>query len=144
MIPRALQESVALRIPTFAHDATAQERFGGLEDHMLQATSRQGELASLRLETQESLRTLQREWDHMAGWEQFKRSKTEAAVEDAKRQVNPTLYDGIEDAKWLIARYSDEFERLGKDADRCSRLLTQGRLDAMIPHDFGRPIGGRS
>lgn len=111
---------------------------------MLQATALQGEIASLRLETHESLRTCQHEWAHLDGWQPFKRSKTEAAVEDAKRQLKPTLYDAIENAKWLIRRLDEEFDRLGTDADRCSRLLTQGRLDAMIPYDFGQVIGGRS
>lgn len=144
MIPELLQRSAATRIPVFEPTAAATHRLSTLEGHMLLVTALQGELASARLETHDSLRTLQQEWDHMTGYEQFKRSKTETAVEDAKRQLNPKLFDGIQDAKWLVRRYDEEYERLGTEADRCSRLLTAGRLDALIPYDFGQTIGGRS
>lgn len=143
-LPELLDRSRRTRIPTFEPDATIEARLATLEGHMLHVTALQGELASSRLESHASLRVLREQWAHLAGWESFKRSKTEAAVEDAKRQVNPRLYDGIQDAKWLIERFDEEFDRLGKEADRCSRLLTSGRLDAMIPHDFSRPIGARS
>jgi hypothetical protein len=144
VIPELLQRSVETRIPTFDPDASIEDRLSALEVHMLAVTALQGEIASTRLQSQDSLRTLQREWAHLDGWQPFRRSKTEAAVDDAKRQLNPELYDGIANARWLIERYGDEFDRLGKEADRCSRLLTSGRLDAMIPHDFGRPVGSRS
>lgn len=144
MIPELLQRSVATRIPTFDADTSIEDRLSTLEGHMLAATALQGEIASERLESQDSLRTLQGRWAHLDGWQALRRSKTEAAVDDAKRQLDPKLYDGIANARWLIERYGEEFDRLGKEADRCSRLLTSGRLDAMIPHDFGRPVGSRS
>lgn len=119
-----LRAAAEQRIPRRHPDESLAAHVEALESYMLESAWHQGELADERLRTHEALRELQEEWDHLTGWEPFKRTKTETAVEDAKRQLRPELYDGIQKARWLIARLNEQIARLDKDAERCSRAYT--------------------
>lgn len=133
-VPDCLSISVTLRIPVVDPEATFAARISELESYLLLAAFTQGDLAAARLQAHVDLRRAQHEWDHLQGWEALRgRARTNASVEDAKRQLRPGLYDEIEDAKWVVKRLSEEYDRLQSDADRCSRVLTPARLDALIP-----------
>jgi hypothetical protein len=123
----ALQQLAAaakLRVPRVERELGVRARVEALEDYLLESAWHQGELAEARLELYGQLRELEEKWDHLDGWQALKRTKTEAAVDDAKRQLRPELYDGIKKARWLIRRLSEEIERLERDATKCSRAYT--------------------
>lgn len=119
-----LAAAAELRIPRRHPDASLGAHVEQLETYMLESAWHQGELEQERLRTHEALHGLQETWDHLTGWEPFRRSKTETAVEDAKRQLRPDLYDAIKKAKWLIARCTEQIGRLERDAEKCSRAYT--------------------
>jgi hypothetical protein len=119
-----LDAAAQLRMPRLTRQQGTRERLDLLEDYMLETAWHRAELIEARLQVHEQLHTLKDSWDHLDGWQALKRTKTETAVEDAKRQVNPKLYDGIKDAEWLIARLSEQVDRLDREATICSRAYT--------------------
>jgi len=124
MVTDALRLASQLRVPVFARNAAPPEKSDALEEFTLVSAFHAGNLHAERLAAHEQLRDLTSEWEHLEGWEPFRRSKTEAAVDDAKRQLRPDLYDAIRDARWTIARLGEEIDRLERDAQKCSRAYT--------------------
>lgn len=119
-----LDAAKGLRMPRLTRKQSERERLNLLEDYMLETAWHRGELMEGRMEVYEALQTLKEEWDHLDGWQALKRTKTETAVEDAKRQLRPDLYNGIKKAEWLIARLGEQMERLDREATICSRAYT--------------------
>jgi hypothetical protein len=121
----ALRRSVELRMPQVPRSEGPRARIDQLEDYMLKSAWHQGELAQARLETHDALRTLEDEWDDLEGWQSYVRqNRTNAGIEDAKRQRDPRLHKAIKHARWLVARLSEEIDRLERDAKVCSRAYT--------------------
>lgn len=131
-ISETLRTSVALRVPLWDNaDASTRpsprQKIDQLETYMLMTAYYQGELSQERLEAQDRLDDLQLQWAHLVPITIGSR-KTNAAHEDAKREMDPELHDAIEDLKSTIAVLTDEIERLERDATKCSRVysLIQG------------------
>lgn len=119
-----LDAAKQLRMPRLTRKQATRERLELLDDYMLETAWHRAELMEGRMEVYESLQTLKEEWDHLDGWQALKRTKTETAVEDAKRQLRPDIYDAIKKAEWLIARLTEQMERLDREATICSRSYT--------------------
>lgn len=124
MLPECLSTAAALRVPVFEKGTPSRAKVDALEEYTLLSAYWQGECHQERLGEHGKLDDAQHEWDHLAGWEAFRRSKTETAVEDAKRQIRPDLYDTIQRTKRLVARLSEEIDRLERDAAKVSRAYT--------------------
>lgn len=96
-----------------------------LAEYMLLSAWYAGALHEERLTLYQAHRKMQSEWDHLEGWETFQRGKTDSSREDAKRIIRPDLYDEIQQSKWMIARLSEEIDRLNRDAEKAvSRTYT--------------------
>jgi hypothetical protein len=119
-----LEVAAKLRIPRIPREEGSQARLNALEDHMIEATYQRADLMEARLEVYGSVRELKEAWDHIEGYQALKRTKTEAAVDDAKRQLRPDLYDGIRKGEWLIARLTEQIDRLDRETYICSRAYT--------------------
>lgn len=121
-----LWRSVNLHFPDLT-DCPAAQRAEKLQDHILATAVMRGELARLRLEAHVALRDKRREWDHLL---HGVTGKSKAELERRARQQNPKLYDAIEDAKWTIARATEEMDRHGgteyESASRAYTLLSGG------------------
>lgn len=113
-----------LRVPVFERGTAPREKCDALEEFTLVSAFHAAELHEERLGLHEQLRDLSSEWDHLDGWQPFRRSKTETAVEDAKRQLRPDLFDAIAGLRWTIGRLSEEIDRLERDAVKVSRAYT--------------------
>jgi hypothetical protein len=120
----ALDAAKGLRMPRLTRKQGTRERLDSLEDYMLETAWHRAELMEGRMAVYEDLHTLKEEWDHLDGWQALKRTKTETAVEDAKRQLRPDIYNAIQKAEWLIARLTEQMERLDREATICSRAFT--------------------
>lgn len=120
----ALDTAVTLRIPVFEREVPPKQRIDELADYMLLTAYWQGEMNAERLDLLETLKTAQHEWDHLEGWEPHRRNKTEAGVNDAKRQLRPDLYDQMKDLSWKVKRLVEEHERLERDATKTSRVYS--------------------
>lgn len=125
MISDALTTSKQMRMPRFEHGVAPRVKIDELESYLLNTAFVQAELAEERLDALVTLQELSRSWDHLDGWQALRRNtRTEKSVEDAKRQVDPRLYDQIKDLEWTIKRLSEEIERLERDASKASRAYS--------------------
>jgi hypothetical protein len=111
-------------MPLFPRDTPPAVKVESLESWMLLSAWTQGELAEERLDWLSSLVPLQDEWDHLTGWEHLRRTRTEIAVEQAKRMLRPDLYDQIQDHRWMIKRLDEEVDRMERESTKTSRAYT--------------------
>lgn len=124
MLTPALVVAKGMRVPTFEKGVGSRARVEALESYLLQSAFAQGELSEERLDRLVMLKGHQQEWDHLDGWQALLRTRTEAAVKDAKRQVNPGLYDRLTELEWIIKRLVEEIDRLERDATKVSRAYS--------------------
>lgn len=128
-----LFEAAKLRMPRFEDRDTTGMRIEKLETHLLTMAMVRGDLEEGRLHIQQALHDLQEKWDEIEGWELYapdsQRARTREVVETAKRRVGPdeeALYQGIRDARFLIARLTEQINRLSHMGDDqvASRIYT--------------------
>lgn len=130
-----LHEAARLRMPRFIGRegengekvrVSPQEKIGELEDFLLATARWRSFLEEARLYMKQATRDLQRQWDHLSGWEQNRREgeRSVASVEDAKRITSPDLYDSIRSGEALVKDLSDQIRRLEHDDEVASRAYT--------------------
>lgn len=123
-----LQRAVSTRMPQFTPEMSPRERAEALADHILETARVRGELAELRMNAHVQLRDDMQTFRELDGWERYKRrsgDRTREAEHEAKRRMDPELVQRIEDAKFTIARATEEMDRLGgSDYDAASRAYT--------------------
>lgn len=124
MLSPALTTAKQLRIPTFEKGTSPRMKIDELETYLLLGAHTQGDLSEERLDLLVKLKPLQNQWEHLDGWESLKQTRTEAGVKDAKRRINPDLYDQIQDLEWMVKRLTEEIDRLERDATKVSRVYT--------------------
>lgn len=131
-----------LRMPKFIYnvnDPMASTRPGEkiekLESYILDVAYARGEAEQARLYAYAAVRRLTIEWDHLKDWELSfdpdvtkalaKAAKaTQPQIKEAKRQIRPDLFDGIEHGQYLVKRLTEQIKRLEKDEDVASRAYT--------------------
>lgn len=129
-IRTTLFTAAKLRIPRFEESETQGMRISKLEDYLLSAAVVGGDLEEARLYCQQALHDLTKKWDHLQGWEihlpASTKTRTVPAIREAKKLLNPDLYDAIVEAQWLIARLGEQIHRLRKMGDDqvASRIYT--------------------
>lgn len=120
----------ALRVPLFANPnpdeppPSAMDKASALEDYMLLSAYYHGELCEERLTEQIAVRPDEVEWRDLVGWEPMRRGKTVSSIDDAKAMLRPELWARIDDARWRIARLTEQIDRLDRDATKASRAYT--------------------
>lgn len=136
-IEQTVFDVAKLRMPKFKidpNDPMASTRPGEkveqLESYLLNVAFARGRAEEARLYAYGAVRRLQQEWDHLDGWEEVfgapeKAAKaTQPQIKEAKRQIRPDLYDGIEHGTYLVKRLTEQIKRLEKDEDVASRAYT--------------------
>lgn len=117
-----------LRVPLMHPDSGPRATMAlseQLASYMLLSAWYAGALHEERLGHYVSLRDAQNRWDHLEGWEMYRQGKTDASREEAKKLMDPELYDEIQARKWMISRLSEEIERLNRDGEKAvSRTYT--------------------
>lgn len=120
-VRQVLFDTATLRMPRFDDRDTTGMRIEKLETYLLTIAMKRGDLEEGRLHIQQSLRNLQLQWEALTGWEEHapatEKARTQAAIRDAKRKTNQPLHDSIEECKWLIARLTEQINRLSKMGD---------------------------
>lgn len=122
-LPECLKIAIGLRIPLFKEESP-KGKIDALESYLLLTAWYQGELAEERLNRLCELRPLEEEWNHLAGWESLKQTRTEKGVMDAKRRLRPDLYDEMTGLQWMVKRLDEEADRLERDATKTSRVYS--------------------
>lgn len=127
-LSKAFNLAKALRVPLWSDEDGPKPPLrlsGELGEYMLLSAFYAGELHEERLEIYAEQRAKQEEWDHLEGWEPFRNGKTDSSREEAKRLLRPELWDELQAAKWVVARLTDEIDRLNRDAEKAvSRAYT--------------------
>ena len=113
-------------MPVFADGTAPGMKIAQLESYLLLTAFTEGELTEERVEWESRLVPVKDEWDRMPQelWEHLRRTKTETAVNHAKRMVQPDLYDQIQDHLWMIKRLTEEIDRMEREGTRASRAYT--------------------
>lgn len=125
-IREALGRSARLRMTRFDERMSAQDRVDALEDHLNATAVARAELEEARMYAAGVAHKLGDEWDRIQGWEtHLRRSQpTQEDVRRAKREIRPDLHDAIREARFLVARLSEQIHRLEQDDTVASRLYT--------------------
>jgi hypothetical protein len=119
-----------LRMPRFGENDTTGMRVEKLENYLLTMAVTRGDLEEGRLYIQQTLRTLQLKWDTLQGWEIHApaagKARTKVAIREAKALTDPALHDALQECVWLIARLTEQINRLSKMGDDqvASRIYT--------------------
>lgn len=96
-----------------------------LAEYMLLSAWYAGALHEERLGHYAELRRLQGQWDHLEGWEMYRTGKTDSSRDEAKKLCDPDLWDELQARKWIIARLTEEIDRLNRDGEKAvSRTYT--------------------
>lgn len=130
-----LLAAAKLRMPKFDQRDGPGARIKKLEDYLLQTASTGADLEEARLHMQMALHALQEKWDAIpsAAWEIHApaegRARTKESIRQAKRLIGPdeeALYQGIIEATFLIARLTEQIQRLCRMGDDqvASRIYT--------------------
>lgn len=127
-IRESLFNAAKLHMPAvFTIEEGQLAKVAKLEEYLNLTACLRGELEEARLHTHEALAKLMAEWDDIEGWELHAPNNSRRTQDDirrAKKFCRPELYSGINSAKHLVARLSEQIRRLEKDDEVASRLYT--------------------
>jgi hypothetical protein len=125
-IKRRLEAALPLRIPLKDPSASPRERVEALEDYLLKTAWHRAELEEALHWGIELGKTLKREWEAIQGWQAtVGRKATKDQVDRAKRDINPGLWDALEEARTLVQSLQRQISRFGgSDYEAVSRAYT--------------------
>jgi len=114
-----------LRVPRFDERDSTGARIDKMEKFLLDSAATGGELEEARLHCQQALFDLTKQWDAIP-LVQGAKPMTGPQIIEHRKACNPDLWDGIAEAKWLIARLTEQIQRLRKmgDDQLVSRIYT--------------------
>lgn len=121
---KALDTATSLRIPVWNGDETTARKVEDLESYICVTAYWQGDMFEERMGLRRELDGLLTEWEGLTGWEPFKRNKTEAAVDDAKRQLRPELHADIAARRRTIGDLAEQIDRMEREFTKASRVYT--------------------
>ncbi len=124
---RLLHLHARLRMPTFTADDTGSFKVDKIENYMGDLAVARGDLEEARLWADHIRHALDDEWNKIDGWQQHvskPNSATGPQIIEAKRRIKPDIYDAIREAKWVVAKLTDQIKRLEKDEENASRRYT--------------------
>jgi hypothetical protein len=122
--PASLPLTLRLRVPVFPPGTISSAKIEQLEEYLLVAAYRVGEMHEERAGLALALQEADEEWAAIDGYHGLMRSKTELAVEAAKADLNPVL---AKQRRWLrhwIKQLDLEIHRLDREYDKVSRAYT--------------------
>lgn len=115
-----LGRAAAIRFPELS-ELAGREKINALTDHITATAIGRGDLEELRLEANASLLALRRSFDALLPGRHY---RTRALADEARRAANPKLAQDIDTAAWLVARCTEQINRLDRDYDAASRAYT--------------------
>ncbi len=122
-----LDRAAAMRMPQRHPDDGRAKFIDDLTDYILKCAEMRGELIEARTAMELSVELLEDKWARIEGWQALAGAKpTQAAIEEAKRSIDPETWQGIRDGKRLIERLTVQVKRLTGMADdeAASRVYT--------------------
>lgn len=129
-IREALHRAARIRPTRFHKDMTLQARVDAVEDYLNLTAVARADLEQARLAAASAVHELTDQWDRIEGWELHLRNgrlgdrTTQEEIRRAKREIRPDLHDAIREARFLVARLSEQIRRFEQDDAAASRLYT--------------------
>lgn len=125
-IQQSIHDVAALRFPTFEQDVAPREKIDGLEAYLLETAVARDILEEGRITLEDAYELIDEEWLKLAGWEVYLRGKpkTQVEIDEAKRELNPTLFFSRRRCQKLLRQIGNQVRRLEKDDAACSRAYT--------------------
>lgn len=105
----------------------AREKIEQLESYLLETAEARQQAHEARLYISAALKDLRRDFRDVEGWEAHlngDKNPTEKAKDEARRKVNPDLYESIQSGEWLVKELDKQISRLQHDDDVVSRAYT--------------------
>lgn len=124
-IRTTLFASAKLRVPKFDDRDSTGARIDKMEQFLLASATTGGDLEEARLHCQQALYDLTKRWDAIPLL-QGPKAMTGPQIIEHRKTIDPALWEGIQEAKWLIARLTEQIQRLRKMGDDqvVSRIYT--------------------
>jgi hypothetical protein len=125
-----LHRKSALGMPRYTAELGAQDRVDVVEDYLNLTAVARAELERARLAAASAVHDLSDKWDRIEGWELHLRNgrradrTTQDEIRRAKREIRPELHHAIREARFLVARLSEQIRRFEQDDAAASRLCT--------------------
>lgn len=113
-----LARAAGVRFPNL-RELTPVERISALVDHIADTAILRGELEELRLNAHVKLLEVRDRLDQMPS-----AGRNRASIDEAKRAAAPELAREQDHGKWLVARCTEQINRLDRDYDAASRAYT--------------------
>lgn len=134
-IRKTLFKAASLRIPRFEERDSTGTKIDKLEDYLLKMAMMRGDLEEARLYAQQALRDLGVQWQDISRdaydlhLPKGKKVPSQEDIRQAKRAIGPderAIDDGMQEARWLIARLTEQIQRLSHMGDDqvASRIYT--------------------
>lgn len=119
-----LTDSLKLRVPAIDPNAHPRQRIDAMENYANQVAYQRAEVLEALYWLAEAKKPLQDQWDDITGWEATTRERTREAVAQAKRRIQPGLYDALQECARLQSHLHAQVDRFNRDADWMSREYT--------------------
>lgn len=105
---------------------SASEQIELLQDHMVSCSLARAVLEEGWLFVTEGVKSLEDRWDGIEGWQMAvtQNKPAQKAIVEAKRKLEPDVYRGIRDGKWLADKLRVQIKRLERDEEACSRIYS--------------------
>ena len=126
-IREVLDRATKMRMPQRHPDDGRALFIEQLTDYILKVAEMRGELLEARMHMEFAVELLDDKWAQVQGWQALAGAKpTQAAIEEAKRQIDPETWQGIRDGRRMIERLTVQVKRLAGMADdeAASRVYT--------------------
>lgn len=129
-IRQTLETATLVKLPRFAPDAHPSVKIEGLESHIAATAYHRADLERALYWLWEADKALRDQWDDIAGWEPHARARktgkdvTQEDIRQAKRTLEPGLFDGLRECARLKEHLGRQIRRLEKDYDAASRIYT--------------------
>lgn len=122
-----LDRATKMRMPQRHPDDSRSLFIEHLTDYILKVAEMRGELLEARTHMELSVELLEDKWARVQGWQALAGARpSQAAIDDAKRQIDGETWQGIRDGKRMIERLTVQVKRLAGMADdeAASRVYT--------------------
>lgn len=125
-VQEVVAEIAAVHLPEMPADMTAKVKIEVLENHLLYTARARGILEEARLPLEDQYEEIDDQWKKLTGWEMFLngRPKSNTDIDEAKRQLNPKLFEERRLCIKLLRQVGNQIRRLEKDDAVASRAYT--------------------
>lgn len=125
-VQEVIAEVSKVHLPATPEDMSAKVKIEVLENHLLYTARGRGILEEARLGLEDVYEGVDDQWRNTTGYEMYLngKAKSQTDIDEAKRQVNPALFEERRLCIKLLRQVGNQIRRLEKDDAVASRSYT--------------------